>query len=289
LIAREGRLILIKAVITARSIHPLLVENAPVWLLEEVDKWLRAFFWAGKQEVTGRECLVAWGNVCKPICYGGLGVKDLRLQGLALRVRWEWLHKTNASRPWQGLQLPNDPEVVQVFQSLVTIMIGDGKRVLFWKDNWIGGRSAEQIAPAVTCLVPTRRKNSRLVTDALVQNRWMSDLVGNLSNMSYEQCVRLWVEISCITRNEDEPDVFGWKGTKLGVYSAKDTYKMLCMGRCIFNMYELIWRSYAPLKCKIFSWLAWKHRHWTSDRRVRHGKQDHASRVSKRKILWTTS
>jgi hypothetical protein len=36
-----------------------------------------------------------------------------------------------------------------------------------------------------------------------------------------------------------------------------------------------IWRSYAPLKCKIFCWLVIKHRLWTSDRRARHGLQEH--------------
>jgi hypothetical protein len=44
MIARAGRLTLIKAVITARPIHQLVVEDAPAWLLEEVTKWLRAFF-----------------------------------------------------------------------------------------------------------------------------------------------------------------------------------------------------------------------------------------------------
>jgi hypothetical protein len=51
LIDRSGRLILIKAVISARPIHHLLVMDAPIWLLEEANKWIRAFFWAGKENV----------------------------------------------------------------------------------------------------------------------------------------------------------------------------------------------------------------------------------------------
>jgi hypothetical protein len=53
MMARTGRLILINAVISARAIHHLLVEDAPAWLLEEIIKWLRAFFWVGKQQVSG--------------------------------------------------------------------------------------------------------------------------------------------------------------------------------------------------------------------------------------------
>jgi hypothetical protein len=38
-----------------------------------------------------------------------------------------------------------------------------------------------------------------------------------------------------------------------------------------------IWRSWAPLKCIIFSWLALQYRIWTLDRRAHHGLQDRAS------------
>ena len=36
-----------------------------------------------------------------------------------------------------------------------------------------------------------------------------------------------------------------------------------------------IWRSFGPVKCKIFAWLATKYRLCTSDRRARHGLQEH--------------
>jgi hypothetical protein len=77
LLERSGRLVLIKAVIMARPIHHLLIAEAPVWLLEEVNKWARAFFWEGTEEVNGGHCLVAWQKICRPLVFGGLGVKDL--------------------------------------------------------------------------------------------------------------------------------------------------------------------------------------------------------------------
>jgi hypothetical protein len=44
-----------------------------------------------KDRASGGQCLVAWKEICKPLEFGGLGVKNLRLQGLALRVRWDLL------------------------------------------------------------------------------------------------------------------------------------------------------------------------------------------------------
>jgi hypothetical protein len=32
-----------------------------------------------------------WGQVYRPLCYGGLGVQDLERAGIALRLRWMWL------------------------------------------------------------------------------------------------------------------------------------------------------------------------------------------------------
>jgi hypothetical protein len=121
MITRDGCLLLINAVIAARPLHLLLIAEAPVWFLEEINKWARAFFWAGKEEVNGGQCLVAWDTVCKPTCYGGLGVKNLALQRLALRVRWEWFWRTDPARPWQGLPMLKDELATEVFDSLVHI------------------------------------------------------------------------------------------------------------------------------------------------------------------------
>ncbi|KAM0872012.1 hypothetical protein ACQ4PT_039010 [Festuca glaucescens] len=131
LIAKPGRLELIKAVVCAWPTHNLLISEAPAWLIQEVEKRLRGFFWAASERANGGQCLVAWDQLCKPCDYGGLGIKDLKLQSLALRVRWQWLQRTDMHRPWQGLPLLKDPAARALFDSLVQIEVGDGGRVLF--------------------------------------------------------------------------------------------------------------------------------------------------------------
>jgi hypothetical protein len=74
---------------------------------------------------------VEWDQVCKPRAYGGLGLKDLCLLGLALRVRWEWLGRTDSGRPWQGLPMATDRKAREIFDEMVQILVGDGSRVLF--------------------------------------------------------------------------------------------------------------------------------------------------------------
>jgi hypothetical protein len=275
MIQKSGRLVLVKSVISARPIHQLMVAEAPAWVLEELARWMRAFFWAGKKEINGGQCLVAWDTICKPTRFGGLGVKDLRLQGLALRARWCWLRRTDPSRPWQGLPAINDQEANDVFQSLAQFRVGDGESILFWKDRWINGRNAEEIAPEAAALVPTRRKNTRKASDALVEDSWFSDVVGELSIEGWMQCTRLWEELERVPRDGSRPDQILWKGSPSGGYTARATYNMLCQGRVSWSMPKPIWRSFAPTKCKFFGWLVIRRRLWTSDRRARHGLQDH--------------
>ncbi|KAK1665237.1 hypothetical protein QYE76_053396 [Lolium multiflorum] len=70
LIARSGRLILIKAVVSARPIHQLLALEAPVWLIEEIDRWTRAFFGRARRRLRvasvwslGRRCASHFATV----------------------------------------------------------------------------------------------------------------------------------------------------------------------------------------------------------------------------------
>ena len=91
----------------------------PDWVFQEIDKMRRGFLWSGKDKASGGQCLVAWTNVCLPTELGGLGVTDLRLAAYALRLRWVWLKRTDADRPWKNLDLDfgNDPIVQAMFQS----------------------------------------------------------------------------------------------------------------------------------------------------------------------------
>ncbi|XP_071679762.1 uncharacterized protein [Lolium perenne] len=140
-----------------------------------------------------------------------------------------------------------------------------------------GGEHLEDIAPLAFDSVNTRRKNSRTVADALLDNSWLRDLGPELSVEGWAQCIRLWDEIELVDRDASRPDRFTWPGSIKGAYSAKDTYRMLCLGQEEFSMYKPIWHSFAPPKCKFFVWLALRYRLWTSDRRHRHGLQDRSA------------
>ena len=79
LIQRPGRLILVQSVVAARPVHHLMITEAPEWVLEDMNKWMRSFLLAGKDKCNGGQCLVAWDKICLPKAFGGLGIKKLEM------------------------------------------------------------------------------------------------------------------------------------------------------------------------------------------------------------------
>ena len=93
--------------------------------------------------------------MCRPLEYGGLGIRDLERAGLALRVRWLWYTRTDDNRAWQGLDLQFTPEERVLFFASTTMILGDGLTALFWDDRWLQGQSIRELAPALSQCIPS--------------------------------------------------------------------------------------------------------------------------------------
>jgi hypothetical protein len=61
-----------------------------------------------------------------PKKHGGLGIPDLRLLGFALRLRWEWLRRTDSASVWALLLSRTERCVQAMFQASDTVQLGDG-------------------------------------------------------------------------------------------------------------------------------------------------------------------
>ena len=97
---------------------------------------------------------------------------------------------------------------------------------------------------------------------------------GGLSIAAIKDYVRLWHTLAWITLN-DEPDCFRWKWTSSGTYTASSAYRAMFIGTVRTPATHWVWKSWAPLRVKFFTWLALKQRLWTADRRRRHNLDAH--------------
>jgi hypothetical protein len=87
LMARSGRLVWIKSVLSAVPIYSMIADGLPPWATNEC----RRFLWAGKDGAVRGKCMVAWQACTRPTELGGLGITDLRLARIAFQAKWIWL------------------------------------------------------------------------------------------------------------------------------------------------------------------------------------------------------
>ena len=57
-----------------------------------------------------------------------------------------------------------------------------------------------------------------------------------------------------------------WKLTASGDYDSASAYRAQFLGSVKFDLRWLIWKPWAPTKCKFFAWLIIRNRVWTADR-----------------------
>jgi hypothetical protein len=108
LLQRSGRLAIIKSTFMAILAYLSISIGLPPWLYKALKKIMVAFLWTGSDMVQRGKCLVAWDHIQRPLHLGGLGVLDLWLFGIALRVRWLWLRRADMSHPWVALSGKED-------------------------------------------------------------------------------------------------------------------------------------------------------------------------------------
>jgi hypothetical protein len=108
------------------------------------------------------------------------------------------------------------------------------------------------------------------VRDGLIDRAWTRSITERMSM----DAINEYLFLSNTLRDYQltkTPDRTIWQWTQDGTYSVKSAYNMLHGGSTLFLGHKLIWKTWAPLRIKIFLWLAFRRRHWTGDIRLRHG------------------
>lgn len=125
--------------------------------------------------------------------------------------------------------------------------------------------------PTLIKLIPKRAMKHRTLAQGLINRSWVEDITGALSVQVLVEYLQLWDLVDGLELQANTPDQHIWRLNSQGTYSSKSAYEALFFGSIKFAPWKCIWRSWAPLKCKIFIWLAVKNRCWTTDRLVKKG------------------
>nr|AAP21407.1 hypothetical protein [Oryza sativa Japonica Group]ABF99991.1 hypothetical protein LOC_Os03g63980 [Oryza sativa Japonica Group] len=129
--------------------------------------------------------------------------------------------------------------------------------------------------PLVYAISKNRGKSLRQGKE---EDAWVQDLkLDSQSSITVdlvEQLVALWEAVRNVHLDVGEPDQIIWKFTNNGHYTASSAYHVQCCGTPSTNFNSLIWKAWAPGKCKFHAWLIIQNRVWTSDRLATRGWQN---------------
>ena len=242
LMAKQGRLILIKTVLVSIPVHHSIALELPDWFLKAYEQRLRAFFWQGSEKVHGGHCMVAWETVCRPVWYGGLGIPNLKIMGWALRLRWLWL-RSSPDSSWAAL--PSSPDLaLEGFFAASTIMkVGNGDTARFWVDRWLDGQSVRAIAPHLFAAVDAAIIGVHSVRQALAGNAWVRDVTGVLTVPVISELLLLHNQLASLPPLCGFDDRLVWKWTTDGVYTTASAYKALFLGLESFACGKIVWKA----------------------------------------------
>jgi len=270
LMARSGRLIWIKSVLSAIPIYTLIEDGLPPWAIEEINAICRRFLWTGKEGSVRGKCMVAWQTVCRLTELGGLGIPDLHLTAIALQTRWLWLQRVDENRAWANLPIAPSKEVQAFFDASTYTILENGRSTAFWTGRWIQGKAVKDLAPSLLEFVSQRDIKTTTVAEGLAGRAWVRQISGGITTPAILDYLRLWDLVSQ-TQLSDSDYRLIWRWTADGKYTPKSAYQALLTASHPIPGCSRIWATWAPLRVKIFLWLAIRGRHWTADRRRRHG------------------
>lgn len=237
----------------------------PQWVIKAIDKIRRRFLWHGHKEHTSNRYLglIAWDNVTKPKCMGGMGIKDLEVMNKALLAKygWNWLNKpeiwnlrdlyslqehaspwlqTYATPFWQNLK-HTEPFII----ISTRFEVKEGQHIRFWLDKWQG----KAIAQEYQVLFSFNQQQ------AGQQGQWQLHLRETLTEEAQQQKEHILSHLPTPQFDSQQRDGVIWKWTTTGKFTVKSSYRALKEGPRIASTLMVVWTLKLPTRVAIFAWL----------------------------------
>lgn len=246
------------------------VLELPVWVVEEIDKFRRNFFWKGGAQNERKIHLANWPMLCRPKKIGGLGILDIKVFNQAILSKWYWQWHSKQEKMWkrlfrvlycmQGGQgvyqsflfKTHLKHVIKFCDCFIQKIQGQGDSISLWEHDWGIGRLKYKLNILYTF---TLQKDITLRQFHLLQD--ISDLFRPvLSEEAQQQYPTLeGIRDQHHRANLTIPDDAIWKGTEQGEFTVQSAYYNLKNVPTINSPVHKIWKLKAPPRFKIFAWM----------------------------------
>ncbi|GLJ40125.1 hypothetical protein SUGI_0821990 [Cryptomeria japonica] len=158
---------MIKSVLVIVSIYYMPCYRASHKALSILDGLLKSFIWEGLWEEK-KIPLINWDTTCLLKVDGGIGLRKMNLQNLALGAKLAWKMYSNPQKGWCRLMSlkyldSHEPERIftlanstggspiwkfiwescRIITEHLSWNLGDSRKARFWRDSWNGDKALE--------------------------------------------------------------------------------------------------------------------------------------------------
>jgi hypothetical protein len=102
-----GRVQIVKQVLMSMPTYHLMYLNLPAATHNKINRICKDFIWGYNKEGEQKTPLISWERLCRFKKHGGLAIKDVKTQNLALLARWTTNLFTNKTSEWTRLYKAN--------------------------------------------------------------------------------------------------------------------------------------------------------------------------------------
>ncbi|PRQ24992.1 putative RNA-directed DNA polymerase [Rosa chinensis] len=279
-LSQAARLQLISSVTQSQLLHSFQVYSWPRPLLLKVQQWTRNFFWSGDPLKKGL-ALIAWDTCCRPLDQGGLGLKNLFHFNRALLLKncWNIVNSSSSSAAFLRARFfssdlcllqyyqrssvwPGFKKLWDSFYASVQWLVGDGSRISFWSDNWLGTpiSSMHRITPVVRSLMPVK------VSDFIRDKQWA---ISSTFNFFFPDLASRISKV--VLPLENGVDQVIWPHNAAGVLTSKEAFDFISPPKPKVNWCKLIWNKALQPRKSLVAWKVLNKRILTDDWLVRRG------------------
>ncbi|XP_026419571.1 uncharacterized protein LOC113315517 [Papaver somniferum] len=266
-----GRDVLIKSVLDPSLNHLMCTMKLPKFILCKIDKLGRNFLWQ-HWDGTNRIHAISWGKVCKPVWFGGLGIRDLEFHNFSFLAKsswriacnpdslvvklfqakyhrntqfWEALPPSRVSWCWRSILRGKE-----LIKTGLKWVIETAHQVNIWNDSWCCNVPLSQI------LGPTCDPSLR-VSDLIDpgNHEWnLSPISSSIPKSVQDQILAI-----PLSRHVPSSDHRVWTHRRDGNVSVKSCYNWLALSQegSALNgtKWEHLYKSRCPARIKHFLWL----------------------------------
>ncbi len=291
-LSRGGRLVLLNSVLTGIPSYYSSAFRLPTWVSNYLEKLRRGFFWKGRVLNSGFHCLVKWENVCRPKRLGGVGIRSLRVANSALLMKGLWSFFASPMLPWvqflwakhYRLRPPASSgkcphgcspiwkemyKMAAPFFTSIHFVLGDGKTVNFWLARWNGDLTFRFLLPNLYATSLTKKISVFKWLHRFAASPW----AAFPQPLTLEEHTELQQLSSLISTSElsTSPDLIRWRWSSNGTFSSRSAYFFLMESGAKDGKINFLWKTGAPLRVKLFLWLAARNRLLTADTLAKRG------------------